>query len=177
MQGCTSYLMILRVLYHKAVGTLAFVVFVEFVKLNDLNQFVGILRISGITGSLQTTSPAFIIGGLQIEQTAVALTIYQEARMILKRLIGRIIGPETFVAGIIIVVDLPPIPPIALDAKMVVALSDQFALSCPTLKEALCERDAGRDFPTVHLLNGDVLVLVNILLITLVPLNLSVGSE
>ena len=84
---------------------------------------------------------------------------------------------KDIVAGIIVVVYFPTFPALAFDTERVVALSGKFTLSCPTLKETLCEGDAGRNLPAVHLLDGDVLVLVDILLITLVPLDLRMNSE
>ena len=77
--------MILGVFHHKAVDGLRLIVFVELVELDDLYQLVGILRISGIAGSLQTARPALVIGGLQAEQAAIALTLDQEAGVILVR--------------------------------------------------------------------------------------------
>ena len=60
-------LMVLRALGHEAIVTLRIVILVEFIQLDNLNQFIGILRIGGIASSLQTFGPALIVGGSQTE--------------------------------------------------------------------------------------------------------------
>ena len=51
-------LMVFRALGHEAVVTLRIVILVEFIQLDNLNQFIGILRIGGIASSLQTFGPS-----------------------------------------------------------------------------------------------------------------------
>ena len=58
-----------------------------------------------------------------------------------------------------------PCPVVALDAEVVITLDGQVAQSGAALKEPLCQCDAGRDAVFDHLLDGQVLVLVDILLV------------
>ena len=169
--------MILGVLNHEAVGGLRLVVLIELVELDNLDELIGLLRIGGIASSLQASRPSLIIGGLETEQTAVALTIDQETRMVFERLVGRVVGTETLVACVIVVMDGAPRPAVALNAKMIVAFAGEITLPCPTLKESLCKGDRSRNLPAMHLLDGNVLILIDILLIAFVPAHLCVHSE
>ena len=60
----------------------------------------------------------------------------------------------------------------AFDAEMIIALSYQAASACSALEETLCQRDTGWYPIFEHLLNSKILVLVDICLISLVPLHL-----
>ena len=71
--------MILGMLHHKAVGTFGTVELIKLIELNQFDQPVGIGRIGGIARSLQSTCPAFIIGGLQAEQATVTLTVSEKS--------------------------------------------------------------------------------------------------
>ena len=68
------YWRVLRVLRHKLVIVLGRVILVEFIQLDNLYQFVGILRIRGIACCLQTARPSLIVGDVEFEEMAVALT-------------------------------------------------------------------------------------------------------
>lgn len=93
--------------------------------------------------------------------------------MILIRLVGIAVGTETLVPLVVIVIDASTAPTVTLDTEVVIPLQCQFAPACPTLEEALCQGDGRRDTVTLHLLDGDILILVDILLIGLVPACLS----
>ena len=93
--------------------------------------------------------------------------------MVLIRLIGRIIGTETLVTLIIIVISSAPVPAVALDAEVIVPPDRQLTSAGATLKHALRQRYRGWYVVTLHLLDGDILILVEILLIRLVPCDLS----
>ena len=60
------------VLSHKSVVILSRVIFIQSVKLNNLNQLLGISWVGGISTSLQTISPTLIVGAAQSEQTRIA---------------------------------------------------------------------------------------------------------
>ena len=164
-------------LYHEAVSALRLVVFIEFVELDNLDELISILRIGGIASSLQSACPTFIICGLEIEETAITLAIDQETRVILIGLEDRVVGTETLIALVIVVIDRTSRPSVALDAEMIITLASKFTLPCSTLEKSLCERDRSGNFPAVHFLDGNILILVDILLITLIPANLCIRSE
>ena len=84
--------------------------------------------------------------------------------MILKRLEGGVIGTEALISTVVILIDGLTRPSVTLDAKVVVASASQRTLASPTLQQSLCQRDTGRDFPFQHLLNGAILILVDIAL-------------
>ena len=97
--------------------------------------------------------------------------------MILERLVGGIVGAEALVASIVVVMDGATRPAVALDTEVVVAHAGEVALPSPTFKESLCESDRGGNLPAVHLFDGDILILIDILLIAFVPANLGVRRE
>ena len=68
-----------------ALGT---VILAEVVILDDVDEALGIAGIGGIAGSLQPTRPPFIVGGLQGEESLVALARSKETGMVFKRLVG-----------------------------------------------------------------------------------------
>ena len=81
-----------------------------------------------------------------------------------------IIGTETVVADVVVVVDAAPRPTVAaLDAKVVIALARQFAHAGSGLQHTLRQGDAGRYAVFVHLTDGYVLVRIEIVLIGLIP--------
>jgi hypothetical protein len=97
--------------------------------------------------------------------------------MVLIRLIGRIIGTETLVTLIIIVISSATIPSVALDAEVIVPPDRQLTSAGATLKHALRQRYRGWYVVTLHLLDGDVLILVEVLLICLIPSDLARGCQ
>ena len=54
---------------------------------------------------------------------------------------------------------------VTLDAEVVVRTPCQLTHSCPTLKESLSQRDAGRDVVLLHLFDGYVFVFLDICLV------------
>ena len=169
--------MILRTVGHELVVVLGPVIFIEFIELDDLYQFAGVLGICGITCGLQSFGPALIVGLLQVKQRLVATAVDQEQRVILIRLIGRIVGTEALVALIIIMIAGAPRPSVTLDAEVVVGPAGEFAPPRPTLEGTLRQGDRGRNMILEHLLDGNVLILVEILLVGLVPFDLGRDAQ
>ena len=93
--------------------------------------------------------------------------------MVLIRLVGIVIGTEALNLLIVIVIDVATAPTVTFDSKVVIAFTGQFTPTCPTLEESLRQGDGRRDMVTLHLFDGDVFILVDILLISLVPTDLS----
>ena len=89
--------------------------------------------------------------------------------MVLVGVEGRIVGTEALVTGVIVLIDLVPRPSVTLDAEMVVGPASQVASPGTRLQHALCQCDAGWDVISQHLLNGHILVSVEIVLIALIP--------
>ena len=80
-----------------------------------------------------------------------------------------VIGAEALITLIIVVIDPTSCPTITLDAEVVVALTCQFAIAGTRLQHALRQRDAGRNAVLLHLTDGNILVIVEIVLICFVP--------
>jgi len=79
--------------------------------------------------------------------------------MVLKRLLGRAVGPEAFVQGIVIVVDALALPiAMAFDAEVVVALHRQATLAIATLQHPLRKRNTGGNAMLLHLLDGQLTI-------------------
>ena len=90
--------------------------------------------------------------------------------MVLVAFQSRAIGTEALARCIVVVINPVARPVVALDAEMVVSLAAELALARPTLENALGKRDAGGNVIAKHLLDGEVLVFVDIALEALVPL-------
>ena len=157
----TVDLMILRALGHETVVALGIVILIELIELDNLYQFVGILRIGSIACRLQSLGPAFIVGDLETEQRTITPTGRKETGMILVRLIGRAIGTEAFAARIVIVIAGRPSPTVmTLDAKVVIGLTCEFTTpgttlrptgtitTCPTKRESLDSYVSPSTFPS-----------------------------
>ena len=83
--------------------------------------------------------------------------------MVLVRIVGRIVHAEAVVALIVVVISAAARPTIvALDAEVIVAGAGQLAATSSTLKQSLSKRDGCRDVITLHLLDGDILILIYI---------------
>ena len=87
-----------------------------------------------------------------MEEPAVTRLPGQELAVVFIALLGISIHPETFPPFVIIVILCGPCPVVALDAEVVVSLSHEVTSSRPALKKSLCQRDAGRNTITEHLL-------------------------
>ena len=83
MQVGSSHAVVAGMLTHELVVVLGIVVFIELIKLYQFDKPVSILRICGITSSLQAPGPPFIISDFQLEETAIALSVYQKSGMVL----------------------------------------------------------------------------------------------
>ena len=145
------------------------VVFIQVIVFDDGNEAVGVGPVCGVTCLLQALGPASVVGYLQLEQEAIAGAVGQELGMVLIRVLHPPVGTKALVAGVVVIIHLPPPPTVALDAEMVVALAGQTATPCPALQQPLCQRDAGRDAVFVHLVDGQVGILLDILVIGGVP--------
>ena len=97
--------------------------------------------------------------------------------MVLEAFAGRVVCPETFVLGIVVMVHGPSLPSVALYAEVVVAFPCQLAQPCSALEESLCQGDACRYAVFEHLLYGKVLILVDVVLVVLVPPHLSEDGD
>ena len=98
--------------------------------------------------------------------------------MILIRVEDTLVDAEALAALIVIMISTTTIPvAMTLDAEMVISLPCQFTLTSPTLEESLSQGDRSWDMVTQHLFDGDVLILVDILLIGLTPTHLSMQLE
>lgn len=103
---------------------LSFVEQEELVVFDDLDQLLGVLRVGGVTGLLQSVGPAFIIRGVEFEQVLIPGRFVQELGMIPVRFLDRRVFAETFVRGVVGMRDGLPRPvAFALDAEMVVGLA------------------------------------------------------
>ena len=90
--------------------------------------------------------------------------------MVFVALVGIVVGTETFTLGIVVVIGGATSPSMTLDAKVVVALAGELTPTRPRLEHSLGKGYAGWDMIFQHLLDGDVLILVNICLIGRIPL-------
>ena len=145
------------------------VIFVQVIKLDDINQALGISRVGGISGFLQAPCPAFIVGDFQLEERSVTRTTCQKLGVIFIRLLGMLVGSETFATGIVVVTDGLSLPiASALDSEMVVRLAGKRALPCPRLQQALCQSNAGRDMVLLHLIDRQVAILLDVVFVLLV---------
>ena len=97
------------------------VVLVEFVQLDDADELVGITGIGGISGFLQPPRPTFVVSDFQLEERSVTRTTDQEFGMVFVRVLGVLVGTETFATGIVVMTHgLPPPVASTFDAEMVV---------------------------------------------------------
>ena len=146
------------------------VVTVQIVQIDDVDQPVGIARIGGITGFLQTTGPSFIVCNLQTEKRRIACPGPQELGMVAVRILGMAVSPETLVRRIVVGTHRPPVPaPSALDTEMIVRLAGQFAPPGTRLQQSLSQRDTGRNVIPLHLLHRSLPILPDVILIRFVP--------
>lgn len=161
------------VLSHKLVVSLRLVVLMQLVKFDDLDELVGVLWVGGIAALFQTSRPTLVVAGAEVEETGIARLASQELAVVFVALLGIAIYTEAFSTSVVIVILLRTHPRgMALDAEVVVALSHEVASSRSTLEESLCQGDAGRYAVSKHLLDGEILVLVDVCLIGLVPFHL-----
>ena len=97
--------------------------------------------------------------------------------MVLITLTRTVVCSETLLLLVIVMPDGASLPSVALDAEMVVAAAGQITFSSPTLKQSLRESDAGRYAVIGHLLDSNILILVDIFLILGAPPDLGRGSK
>jgi hypothetical protein len=92
--------------------------------------------------------------------------------MVIIALLSIVIRPETFLLGIIIVMDSTSHPSMTFDPEMVVTFLYQVTVARTALQNTLSQCDACGNLVLQHLLDGQIAVLVDIGLITLIPLHL-----
>ena len=142
---------------------LSFVEQEELVIFDDLDQLLGVLRVGGVTGLLQSVGPAFIIRGVEFEQVLVPGRFVQELGMIPVRFLDRRVFAETFVRGVVGMRDGLPCPvAFALDAEMVVGLAGQTAVAVVRFEQRLGQFDARRDAVNIHLFDRQRFILQDI---------------
>ena len=86
--------------------------------------------------------------------------------------LSRVTEATLFILRFITVSRVVSKPSREIAAEMIIALSYQAASACSALEETLCQRDTGWYPIFEHLLDSKILVLVDICLISLVPLHL-----
>ena len=145
------------------------VVLVEFIKLDDVNEFLSIGGIGGVSACFQSPGPSPVVGTVEPEELGIALVVGKETAMIFIALFGIVVGPEALADVVVVLAHRPSRPSVAFDAKVVVTLRGEQTESCPAFKGSLCQRDARWNAVAEHLFDGQILVLVEILLISLVP--------
>ena len=146
----------------------AFIILIEFVGLDDIYQSCGVCRGSGVSTLLESFGPSLVVGDFQIEEPLVSVA-QQEARMILVGVLRIAINAEAVVLLVVILVHASPRPSTsALDAEMVVSLSGQVASPRSALEQSLCQSDTCRYMVFLHLLDGHILVLVDVIEVSLV---------
>ena len=96
--------------------------------------------------------------------------------MVLIALSCVVVGPEALASRIVVMVCPAPSPSVAFYAKVVVARTGKVASARAALKQALRQRYAGRNVISKHLFYRQVLILVDVRLVYLVPLNLRQGA-
>ena len=129
---------------HKAVVRSGTVVAAEVVQLDYLYQFCCILRVGSISAGLQSTCPRAVVGTFVIKQSGVSRLSGQKTAMVLVALSCVVVGTEAFASCVVIMIHASSGPSVTLYAEMVVACTCQVTTSGSTLKQSLCERDAGR---------------------------------
>lgn len=154
---------------HELIVIAGLVVLVELIELNDVDELLGIAWIGGIAGSLQAVGPGAIVGAVEGEQAAVAAATTKEQAVVLVALLSIVVGTETLAHGIIVMIYRAPRPAVTLYAEVVVALEGQLAEARSALQYALGKGDTRRNAILEHLLDGKVLILVYIILISRVP--------
>ena len=141
---------------------------VEVVRLDDVDEPVGIGGVGGIACHLQPACPAHVVGGLQAEEAGIALVRREEDGVVLVGIADGLIDAEAVVARVVVAIDLAPCPVVTLDAEVVVAVARQLALPGTGLQQRLRQRNAGRDVVLLHLVDSQGLVLLDVLDILLV---------
>ena len=85
--------------------------------------------------------------------------------MVYKGILSILVFSETLPSGVVILPDFLPFPTVmALYTKMVVGLHCQGGVSIVGFKTSLSQNDTGWNLVLMHLFNGNILVLVDILL-------------
>ena len=140
------------------------VVAVQAIELYHLNEFTRISLVGGIAAAFQAVCPPFVVGDVELEEFLVARAFGEEQGMVFIRILGIAVFPETLAFLIVVVIHPFPLPGVvALDAEMVVRFAGQFAGSGGRLDETLRQGDAGRNPVAFLVLDGNILVFVDII--------------
>ncbi len=138
---------------------------IELVVLDDADEPLCVIGRRSITGSFEPPCPTLVIGRRIGEQRIVSGRRIEKLGMVAIRILDRRITAETFALGIVVVVDLSPRPiPFALDAEMVIRLHRQAAVAAVGFEDTLRQRNAGRNPVTFHIVDGNRLVTLDVLL-------------
>ena len=145
------------------------VVLVEVIKFYNAYQSVGILRVGGISGLLQSACPTLVVSNFQPEKKSISCTRTQELGMVLIRILGMPVSTEALIATVIVMAHRTPVPrTAALNSEMVVRFPCQSTPSRPRLQESLSKRDTGRNMIFPHFFHGYPPILLYIVLVSLI---------
>jgi len=103
---------------------------VQLVAFDQLDQFTGILGVGGVTVFLQSVGPSYVVGGFEVEEGFVMVTLGDEEGVVFKGLIGGGVFTEAFEASVVLFIEEIALPVSAFDSEMVVPLYGQVAFSC-----------------------------------------------
>ena len=149
----------------------------QLIRFNNLYQLGGIGWARSISARLQSLCPSYIVGALQVEKSAIALTGAQKHGVVNVALISIVVGTETFSTLVVIMIRPAPRPSVTLDTKMIVRPKRQFTFTCSRLEHTLCQSDAGRDAILNHLLHSNLSPLIEIIFVGPVTFKLCRGCS
>jgi hypothetical protein len=103
----------------------------------------------------------------------------QKYAVIVKTLLGSAVLSKTLISLIVVVVDFLSLPIMALYAEVIISPSGQFTIAISAFQYGLCQSDASGDSMFLHLVDGNVFPLGNVLRssIALIGISLSVSHE
>ena len=139
---------------------------VELVLLDDADEPLRVVGRRGVAGGLQSARPVLVVGGAVGEERVVAGLGVEEFGVVAVRSLDRRVAAEAFALRVVVVIDLRAGPAaLALDAEVVVRVARQQAVARVRFEQPLGHGDAGRDAVALHVLHGDRLVAVDVLLL------------
>ena len=153
----------------------------EFVALDQADQFFGVGSTGRVAGLSQPVGPALVVGRVDAKEEPVAKGLTRIAQ---KFTVGDVAGlgcpvpPEAafdqlalFVVIIVFAIDRLAVPVrAALHPEVVVAVTGQFAFPGVTFQNTLGQFDAGRNAGALHFSDGDVLIAIDVVDLVLAQL-------
>ena len=135
----------------------------DVVGLDEADEAGGVFGVRGVPGGFQTVGPAGVVHHVKVEEGAVAWTGFQKKRMIVERLLHGGVLAEALLQFVVVNEDGVAGPfLVALDAEVVVSVRGEVAHSAGAFKNPLRDGDAGGDFVLVHLVDGWLLITLDI---------------